>query len=377
MARKVLCVVGTRPNLVKVAAVLRAFAAQAAAGTGRLTPVLVDTGQHYDEALSGRFYADLHLPPPDYRLGVGSGSHAATTAAVIRGLEPVLLAERPDLVLVFGDVNSTVAAALTAAKTGVRLAHVEAGLRCFDRRVPEEVNRVVTDALAELLFVTEAAAVDNLRREGREATDIHLVGNVMIDSLLWALPQAGSSRVLERLGLAGDRDLAILTVHRAGNVDAPAPLAAILGAAAELAGELPVILPVHPRTRARIREWGLSGFVCEPGAPPRSRVLVSEPLGYLDFVHLLARARLVLTDSGGVQDETTVLGTPCLVLRDHSERPVTLTTGTSVLVGRDRQRILAGAHAALRRAGVGERPPPPLWDGRAGERIARVLAEHL
>jgi UDP-N-acetylglucosamine 2-epimerase (non-hydrolysing) len=374
VARKIVVVVGTRPNLVKAAPILRALARPPADGP-RFLSVLVDTGQHYDETLSARFYGELHLPPADYRLGVGSGSHAATTAAVMRRLEPVLIAERPDMVLVLGDVDSTLAAALTAAKLSLPLAHVEAGLRCFDRSLPEEVNRVATDALADVLFTTEAAADDNLRREGREARAIHFVGNVMIDSLLWGLPQAEASTILERLGLARGADFALLTVHRAGNVDAAAPLAEILSAAAELAAELPVILPAHPRTRARIREWGLAGHVRELGSAPAPRILLTEPLGYLDFLHLMARARFVLTDSGGVQDETTVLGVPCLTLRDSTERPVTITAGTSVLVGRDRAAILRQARAALGGRRLAERLPPPLWDGHAADRIARVLAE--
>lgn len=374
MAKKVLIVVGTRPNLVKAAPILRALARAQAAGS-RLTPVLVDTGQHYDDLLSARFYADLHLPPPDYRLAVGSGSHAAIIAAVMQRLEPVLIAERPDVVVVLGDVNSTLAAALTAAKLNLPLAHVEAGLRSFDRRMPEEVNRIATDVLADILFTTESAADENLRREGRDAAAIHLVGNVMIDSLLWALPQAESSTVLDRLGLARGDDFAILTVHRAGNVDTAAPLAEILSAAAELAAELPVILPAHPRTRARIREWGLAGHVRELGTAASPRVLLTEPLGYLDFVHVMARARAVLTDSGGVQDETTALGIPCVTLRDSTERPVTISAGTSVLVGRDRAAILRHGRQALSGRRIIERPPPPLWDGHAADRIARVLAE--
>ena len=377
MPRKILAVVGARPNLVKIAPILRALGRyQAGADGSRLTPVLVHTGQHYDDALSGGLLADLRLPRPDHQLEVGSGTHAAMTADIMRRLEPVLVAERPDVVLVVGDVNSTVAAALTAAKLQLPVAHVEAGLRSFDRTMPEEVNRVVTDALSDLLFTTEAAADENLRREGRAPAAIHLVGNVMIDSLLWALPLAESSTVLDRLGLARGQDFAILTVHRQGNIDAAAPLAAILSAAAELAGDLPVILPAHPRTRARIREWGLSGHVRELDAAPASRrVLLTEPLGYLDFVHLLARARVVLTDSGGVQDETTVLGVPCLTLRECTERPVTVSAGTSILVGREREAILGHARAALGRPRSAERAPPPLWDGHAADRIARILAE--
>jgi len=373
-ARTLVAVVGTRPNLVKMAPILRALERLRAAGGTDLRPVLVHTGQHYDEALSANFFADLRLPSPDHLLGVGSGSHAALTAEIMRRLEPVLVAERPAMVLVVGDVNSTLAAALTAAKLEVPVAHVEAGLRSFDRSMPEEVNRVVTDALSDLLFTSEAAADDNLRREGFAAERVHFVGNVMIDSLLWALPMAESSTVSPRLGLARGQPFALLTVHRAGNVDADVPFTAILGAAAELARELPVILPAHPRTRARIAALGLADLMRGPGDAAPGRILLTEPLGYLDFVHLLARACLVLTDSGGLQDETTALGVPCLTLRDNTERSVTVSAGTSVLVGRDRDRILAHARAALAADPPAERPRPPLWDGHTAERIVGLLA---
>lgn len=373
MSRPILVVVGTRPNLVKAAPILRALDQQRTAGAAVARPLLVHTGQHYDAALSADLFPDLRLPPADHHLGVGSGTHAAMTAEVMRRLEPVLVAERPALVVVVGDVNSTVAAALTAAKLELPVAHVEAGLRSGDRAMPEEINRIVTDMLASVLFTTEAAADANLRREGVPAERVHFVGNVMVDSLLWALPQAETSTVGARLGLDRGAPFALLTVHRAGNLDA-APLAAILGAAAELARELPVVLPAHPRTRARIAAHGLSGLTRAPGDAADGRILLTEPLGYLDFIHLLARTRLVLTDSGGLQDETTALGVPCLTLRDTTERPVTLSAGTSVLVGSDRHRILAHARAALAAGPPAERPRPPLWDGRAAERIAAVLA---
>ena len=366
-------VVGARPNLMKVAPILRALDRRRAAGGAAPRAVLVHTGQHYDPRLSTEIFADLRLPPPDHRLDVGSGTHAAMTAEIIRRLEPVLVAERPALVLVVGDVNSTVAAAITAAKLQLPVAHVEAGLRSGDRSMPEEINRIVTDLLATLLFTTEAAADANLRREGVPPERIHRVGNVMIDSLLWALPRADTSTVGARLGLERGAPFALLTVHRAGNLDA-APLGGILAAAASLARELPVVLPAHPRTRACIAALGLSELTRAPGEAADGRVLLTEPLGYLDFIHLLARARLVLTDSGGLQDETTALGVPCLTLRDTTERPVTLDAGTSVLVGSDRDRILAHARAALAAGPPAERPRPPLWDGHAAERIAAVLA---
>ncbi|MFN8644168.1 MAG: UDP-N-acetylglucosamine 2-epimerase (non-hydrolyzing) [Candidatus Binatia bacterium] len=357
-ARTILAVVGARPNLVKIAPILRALEAQA------LAAVLVHTGQHYDAALSDDLFADLCLPPPAHRLGVGPGSHAAMTGEIMRRLEPVLVAERPDVVLVVGDVNSTLAAALTAAKLALPVAHVEAGLRSFDRAMPEEVNRVVTDALATLCFTTEASATAHLLREGHAAARVHFVGNVMVDSLRWALPRAARSRVRDRLGLAAEAPFAILTLHRPENVDRPDRLAVILAAVAELARALPVIFPAHPRVADRLAALGWR---------PTPGILFGAPLAYLDLVHLLARARLVLTDSGGLQDETTALGVPCLTLRERTERPVTVEAGTSVLVGADPTRILARARAALSTAPA-ERPPPPLWDGHAAERIAAVLA---
>lgn len=379
-AGRILAVVGTRPNLVKIAPIVRALAAHggAAAGARPAAPVLVHTGQHYDDALAADLVADLGLPAPDHHLGVGSGSHATMTAEIMRRLEPVLLAERPDVVLVVGDVNSTLAAALTAAKLGLRVAHVEAGLRSFDRRMPEEVNRIAVDALSELLFTSEPAANEHLRREGHAAERVHFVGNVMIDSLLWALPRAERSDILPRLGLDPAAPFAVLTLHRPANVDAAAPLAAILGAAAELARELPVIFPAHPRTVARLAALGLSSLVQVAGegsaTPVPGRVHLTVPLGYLDFVHLQARARLVLSDSGGVQDETTILGVPCLTLRDTTERPVTVETGTSVLVGSERAAILRHARAVLAAPPAAHRPPPPpLWDGHAAARIAAIL----
>ena len=372
--RKILSVVGTRPNFVKIAPILRALDEREAASSDSLASVLVHTGQHYDGNLSTDLLADLQIRAPDHSLGVGSGSHASMTADVMRALEPILLAENPDVVLVVGDVNSTVAGAFTAAKLGIRVAHVEAGLRSFDRRMPEEVNRVVTDALSEFLFTSEEAANANLAREGHPPERVHFVGNVMIDSLLASLPRAASSTVRERLGLGGD--YAILTVHRPSNVEDWEALAAILGATADLAREIPIVFPAHPRTRARIADFGLSAFTAaRPKAGPRIRM--TEPLAYLDFIHLLAGARLVLTDSGGLQEETTMLGVPCLTLRESTERPVTIDSGTSVLVGADPTRIVEEGHRVLQAGAPRARPAPPLWDGRAAERIVAVLAERL
>ena len=371
---KILSVVGARPNFVKIAPILRAIRN---ADQG-IQSVLVHTEQHYDDAMSAAFFADLEIPNPDWTLGVGSASHAVQTAEIMRRFEPVVMEERPDLVLVVGDVNSTAACALTAAKLGIRIAHVEAGLRSFDRTMPEEINRVVTDALADLLFTTESSADENLLREGQPADRIFFVGNVMIDSLLACRRLAERSDVLKRLALSGG-GYALVTLHRPSNVDGAESLGAILRALGEIAAELPVILPAHPRTRARLQEFGLTSLVHPLAEGPvtieRGKVSLLAPLGYVDFLRLMSEARLVLTDSGGIQDETTCLGVPCLTLRWNTERPVTVTQGSSTLVGNDPERILAGARAALRN-GKPNAVLPPLWDGHAAERIVEVVTRY-
>jgi UDP-N-acetylglucosamine 2-epimerase (non-hydrolysing) len=371
---KILSVVGARPNLVKIAPILRALERPVVPSDGRGTPmesVLVHTGQHYDETLSAGFFDDLRIRAPDHALAVGSGTHAVMTAEIMRRFEPVLLEEQPDVVLVVGDVNSTLACALTAAKLQLRVAHVEAGLRSFDRAMPEEINRVLTDALSDFLFTTEEDANANLLREGHPAEQVFFVGNVAIDSLMWARPLAERSTVLDRLDLDPARGFAVLTVHRPSNLESALRLGSILSAAAELARDVPVVLPAHPRTRSRIAELGLASYV-----HPEGRICLTDPLGYLDCVHMLANARLVLTDSGGIQEETTWLGVPCLTLRDNTERPATITAGTNTLVGTTPERIIGCARAALRN-GRPHRGRPPLWDGHAAERIVRTLADRL
>jgi UDP-N-acetylglucosamine 2-epimerase (non-hydrolysing) len=324
--------------------------------------ILVHTGQHYDPAMSEVFFADLGMRRPDHFLGAGSGSHAVQTCRVMTAFEPLCEQVRPDLVVVVGDVNSTMACALVTAKSGVLLAHVEAGLRSRDWSMPEEINRVVTDRVSDYLFAPSADAVANLRAEGCRDDQIHLAGNVMIDTLLANLDRALGGDTLSRLGLAPG-GYGLVTLHRPANVDHPEILAALLPALDDVARLCPLVLPAHPRAADRLRDAGVTG-----------RIRVIPPAGYLDFIALEASARLVLTDSGGVQEETTALGVPCLTLRDNTERPVTLSEGTNQLVGRDPGRIVAAARQVLADPPAPRRPA--LWDGRAGQRIAiAVLAD--
>jgi UDP-N-acetylglucosamine 2-epimerase (non-hydrolysing) len=358
---KILNVVGARPNFMKVAPIVAEIARRPEA----LAHLLVHTGQHYDEAMSDAFFADLGIPRPDLNLEVGSGSHAEQTARVMMAFEPVVLEHRPDWVVVVGDVNSTLAATLVAAKLGVRVAHVEAGLRSRDRRMPEEINRVATDALADLLLTPSRDADANLLAEGVPPERIVFVGNVMIDTLLAHREKARASEVLERLGLESG-GYAALTLHRPSNVDDRATLAGIVGALARIGERLPIVFPVHPRTRARIAEFGLE-------LPSAIRLV--DPLGYLDFLKLYSESRLVLTDSGGIQEETTALGIPCLTLRENTERPVTITEGTNRIVGSDPERIVAAAEDVLDGRISLEGRIPELWDGRAAGRIVDALAK--
>jgi UDP-N-acetylglucosamine 2-epimerase (non-hydrolysing) len=348
---------------------------------------LVHSGQHYDELLSGNFFADLGLPQPDVNLQVGSGSHAVQTAEIMKRIEPVLLDYKPQMVLVVGDVNSTLAAALTAVKLGIPVAHIEAGLRSFDTTMPEEINRKLTDAVSSLLFVTEQSGVDNLKREGVPPEKIFLVGNVMIDSLLHHRELASRSPILDRLGMlllrtgqneSSCRPYGVLTLHRPSNVDDPETLHGILRAVSALAADLPIFFPVHPRTRKNIESFGLLRYLANGAAAGSNHagIFPLDPLGYLDFLSLNDRARIVLTDSGGIQEETTVLGVPCLTLRENTERPATVEHGSNQIVGVDSDRILAAARSIL---GNPARPSrrPPLWDGKAAPRIVAILREHL
>ena len=353
---KILHVVGARPNFMKVAPILAQLRKRQNAAQ-----VLVHTGQHYDAKMSDVFFQDLGMPDPDVHLGVGSGSHAQQTAKIMVEIEPVLLREKPDIVVVAGDVNSTVAVALVAAKLGIAIAHVEAGLRSRDWTMPEEINRVLTDRLSDLLFTPSRDGDENLAREGIDPKRVHFVGNVMIDSLNAALPRARESRIHQRLELS-PKGYALATLHRPANVDDPAALARLLAALAEVSRSIPVVFPIHPRTRSRMP----AGFDVQG-------IKLIEPLGYLDFLALTAQARLVMTDSGGIQEETTALGVPCLTMRENTERPITVEVGTNQLVGTDPARVVPAARAVLEgRAKKGA--IPELWDGRAAERVAEVLA---
>ncbi len=364
----VLCIVGARPNFMKMAPILRAFAVQAP----RLPTLLVHTGQHYDKDMSDRLFEDLRLPRPDINLGVGSGSHAVQTAEVMRRFEPVIDEHQPSAVLVVGDVNSTLACALVAAKKNVRVVHVEAGLRSYDRAMPEEINRLLTDQIADRLYTTERSAEANLIREGIAAQRVVFVGNVMIDSLLQNKQHA---RPAAQTLLACGADAAIVqqpqgygvvTLHRPSNVDDPQTLRVLLEVLAEAAAQLPLVFVLHPRTRANLERFGLAALL-----DPR-RIAALPPQGYLEMLGLMAPATLMLTDSGGLQEETTALGVPCLTLRENTERPITVEQGTNTLVGGDRNAILQGVADVL--AGRGKRGNvPELWDGHAAQRIAADL----
>lgn len=355
---RIVYVVGTRPNFVKTAPVISALRERLPSGRH----AIVHTGQHYDRLMSEVFLSELGVPAPDYMLEVGSGTHAVQTARTLERLEPVLLDEHPDLVVVPGDVNSTLAAALCAVKMGIAVAHVESGLRSFDMTMPEEVNRIVADRFARWLFLHSAEASENLRAEGIAEERMHLVGNTMIDTLVALEPRFRAAGTAARLGVEPG-SFCLVTLHRPALVDGPL-LGETVAQLAALARELPVLFPVHPRTRKM-----MEGLAAEhPG------LSLVEPLGYLDFLSLMADAGAVLTDSGGIQEETTYLGVPCFTLRDNTERPVTITAGTNTLLGLDPAAI-ATIPAALAKRPPAPPEPPPLWDGRAAERIADVLLD--
>jgi UDP-N-acetylglucosamine 2-epimerase (non-hydrolysing) len=382
---KVIIVAGARPNFMKLAPLAKEM---------RMRPdfelIIVHTGQHYDKELSKIFFTELDIPEPDINLDVGSGTHAQQTAEIMKRFEPILLEEKPDFIMVVGDVNSTIACALTASKLGVKIIHVEAGLRSFDRSMPEEINRVLTDTLSDILFTTERSAEENLLREGIPKEKIFFVGNVMIDTLLKNVEKAKKSYTLKRLGLNEDTShnrasllekpniisYAVLTLHRPNNVDRKEPLIDIFGALSVIAKELPIVFPVHPRTKKNIHRFGLDHYFFASSAGGKVTgpgIFLIEPLGYLDFLHLMANSRLVLTDSGGMQEETTVLGIPCVTLRENTERPITVTQGTNKVVGSNREKIIKESLKALNGTAKTKRIPR-LWDGRAAERIVKILS---
>jgi UDP-N-acetylglucosamine 2-epimerase (non-hydrolysing) len=405
---KLLLVAGARPNFMKIASIVDALDTHNRTDRRRLEYLVVHTGQHYDEKMSGTFFKELGLPRPSIDLEVGSGSHAAQTAEIMKRFETVLEKERPDAVIVVGDVNSTVACALVASKMTFPMgtdasqkarpliAHVEAGLRSRDRSMPEEINRLLTDSIADLLFVTEHDAVRNLIREGIPRACIHLVGNTMVDTLLRHRARAEQSGVLEHLGLRPSsppaaqrsrsstegivRPYGVVTLHRPSNVDDPVVFRGILDALLKVSLKLPLIFPVHPRTFAHIVRFGLASECRLLGsedtvADTKAGLYCIGPLGYLDFLRLMSKAKIVLTDSGGIQEETTVLGVPCVTLRENTERPVTLTEGTNILAGMSPSKIVRAANKKLREPAQPKRPQH--WDGRAGNRIVTILSKVL
>jgi UDP-N-acetylglucosamine 2-epimerase (non-hydrolysing) len=357
----ILHVVGARPNFMKAAPVLRALATRNA-----VRQTLVHTGQHYDSAMSGVFFQQLGMSEPDRNLEVGSGTHAQQTAAIMTAFEPVVLENKPDLVLVYGDVNSTVATALVCSKLGVQVGHIEAGLRSRDRNMPEEINRLLTDQISDLLFTPSTDGDENLLNEGIAREKIHCVGNVMIDTLIRLLPQA-----VESFPSGVSLPYALVTLHRPSNVDDLPWLRNLFATLSDLSAQLNILFPVHPRTRQRLNELGLNTI-------QDTRLHLLDPLPYLEFLALQTRATIVITDSGGIQEETTFLGVPCLTVRENTERPITLMRGTNQLVGRDMQRLRAAAAEILKNGAVAAIPDPcrvPLWDGHAAERIADVILQ--
>ncbi|MFP4105247.1 MAG: non-hydrolyzing UDP-N-acetylglucosamine 2-epimerase [Phycisphaerae bacterium] len=362
---KIINVAGARPNFMKIAPLMAAFGA-----ADGIDPLLVHTGQHYDERMSDLFFRQLGIPEPDVNLGIGSASHAVQTAEIMKAFEQVVLAQRPDGVLVVGDVNSTIACGIVAVKMGVPLVHVEAGLRSFDRAMPEEINRVLTDSISDILFCTEQSGVDNLKKEGVADERVFLVGNVMIDTLLKNKQKAAESTILDELGLE-PKGYAALTLHRPSNVDDPATLGRLLDALDVIQSDMPIIFPCHPRTRKNLASSPLGGRV-----KSMENLRLIEPAGYLDFLKLMSEAKLVLTDSGGIQEETTILQVPCLTLRENTERPVTAEIGSNRIVGTDTQKIL-DAYRAATDGSAAKGQIPPLWDGHAAERIAEILLREL
>jgi UDP-N-acetylglucosamine 2-epimerase (non-hydrolysing) len=368
---RIIHIVGARPNFMKIAPIMREMSKQPAA----FEQILVHTGQHYDDNMSNAFFNDLKIPEPEIHLGVGSGSQSEQTARIMLAFEPVAIDRKPDLVVVVGDVNSTLACSLVAAKLGIRVAHVEAGLRSFDRTMPEEINRTLTDQISDFLFVSEPSGLDNLRQEGCSEDKMYFVGNVMIDTLMHFRHKAARSATLDSMNLT-DKAYILLTLHRPANVDSPEIFEKILLGLTEISQHLPIIFPSHPRTRKMISKFDLDKYFKYPEAPfpvdsPKGILLV-DPLGYLDFLKMMTQAKIVLTDSGGIQEETTILGVPCLTLRKNTERPITVSDGTNMVVGTDPQKIVEETLKILRNGGKKGRVPK-FWDGETARRIVAVL----
>jgi UDP-N-acetylglucosamine 2-epimerase (non-hydrolysing) len=361
--KKLVHVVGARPNFMKIAPIMREMARY----PEEFQQILVHTGQHYDQNMSKIFFEDLELPEPDIYLGVGSGSHAQQTARIMLAFEPVLIEHKPDWVIAVGDVNSTVACALTAAKLGIKVAHVEAGLRSFDRTMPEEINRLLTDQIADVLFTPSEDGDQNLLRQGVAKEKIHLVGNVMIDTVVHLLPKAQAASFIAK-GLTNG-NYALVTLHRPSNVDDAGMLRSILDTLSSISNDLPVIFPMHPRTRQRISDFGLT-------VSSNGNLHVIDPLGYLEFLALENNAHVVITDSGGIQEETTYLRVPCLTVRENTERPVTVETGTNIIVGHNMARLHDEVSAILD-GNAKQGKIPPLWDGKASERIANIISKGM
>lgn len=359
---KIAFVVGARPNFIKISPVLRAIQSYPS-----IKPLLVHTNQHYDAKMSDIFFRDLGIPEPDIHLNAGSGSHAVQTAEIMTRFEKVLLEQRPDLVVVVGDVNSTLACSVAASKVHVPVAHIEAGLRSFDRSMPEEINRLVTDTLSDYLFTTEKSGNENLLREGKKPEQIFFVGNVMIDSLVYAMPRIDASDILKQLKVKS-RDYVLVTLHRPSNVDQSDSLKQILLLFETITRELQIVFPIHPRTRKNIEQFGL-----KTQTDKMKNLILTDPIGYIDFLALMKNARLVLSDSGGLQEESTYLQIPCLTMRENTERPVTVDVGTNTLVGSNPDKVLQGFEQIMNgryKKGV----IPDLWDGHAAERIAKIFS---
>lgn len=361
---RLLHVAGARPNFIKIASILNACAR-----TAEIESVLVHTGQHYSGNMSGDFFDELSIPKPDINLEVGSASHAQQTGEIMKRFEPVLLQHKPDAVLVVGDVNSTVACALVAVKLGIKAIHVEAGLRSFDRTMPEEINRVLTDSISDYLFVTESSGVDNLKREGIEESRVFFVGNVMIDTLERHRVKSDQSKILDDLKLAGGK-YGVVTLHRPSNVDDHKAFRRIINALIEIQKDIKIVFPIHPRTSNNLKSSGLDEILNK-----LPNIVIVKPLGYFDFLKLMSHSTVMITDSGGIQEETTILGIPCITVRENTERPVTVTEGTNRLVGTDTETIITGYRESLNGSRKGNRPK--FWDGKASERVVQILLDSL